>query len=290
MTASVPPVSVIVPTFNRKAFALEAVASVLGQTRGDLEVLVIDDGSEDGTEEAFASHADPRVRYVRKEHSGIAATRNRGIAEARGRILGFLDSDDLWVPDKLEKQLPLLQGNVGFVYARYRSVRDGRILRSKPVGGPSGRIFLALLCRIFVQTSTALVAREAVEATGPFDESLAYADEYEFFLRLAERYPVGFVDEDLVIYRIHGGNESRDRRRQVSENLEVYRRFHARTDLSRRAHRTAGGRMARYAVQLGRPLFEEGCLGEAAECFREALSVRPLSLSARAGLWKARRG
>jgi glycosyltransferase involved in cell wall biosynthesis len=282
-------VSVIIPTYERRDYIGDAVASVLAQTFDDLEVIVVDDGSTDGTSELFRAHADSRVRFVSKEHSGIASTRNRGIVEARGTMLAFLDSDDIWVPEKLEKQLPLLRGSVGFVYARYRSVRDGQVLRSKPVGGPSGRIFMALLGRIFVQTSTAIVTREAVEGVGLFDESLSYADEYDYFLRLAHAYEAGFVDEDLVIYRIHGGNESRDGKRRVRENLEVYRRHHRRSDLGRRAAKLAAKRVSRYAVQLGRLLFEEGDHAGASEAFREALSASPFHLGARAGLWRARR-
>jgi glycosyltransferase involved in cell wall biosynthesis len=290
MNAQPPAVSVVIPTFDRRPFVLEAIRSVLEQTVDDLEVVVVDDGSTDGTLEAVEGVADPRVRCVRKEHSGIAATRNRGLAESRGRFVAFLDSDDLWVPEKLEKQLPLLEGENGFVYARYRSVRDGETLRSKPVGGPSGRIFLSLINRIFVQTSTAVVKREVIDAVGGFDASLRYADEYDFFLRLAERTRAGFVDEDLVIYRIHGGNESRNRERRVSENLEVYRRLFARSDLTRRARKAASIRVARYAVQLGRLRFEAGDVDGAARCFREAVEARPFSLAARSGLWKTRSG
>jgi len=288
VSASDPAVSVIIPTFNRRDLVVEAVRSVLDQTFRDLEAVVVDDGSEDGTRDAVEALGDERVRYVRKPHSGIASTRNRGIREARGALLAFLDSDDLWVRDKLEKQLPLLEGEAGFVYARYRSVHDGVTLRSKPVGGPSGRILLALLNRIFVQTSTAVVKREAIEAVGPFDESYRYSDEYDFFLRLAERFPAGFVDEDLVIYRIHTGNESHNAKLRVTENLEVYRRFFSREDVTRLIRGTAARRVARYAVQLGRILLDEGDREGATKCFREALSARPLSLWARAGLWKAR--
>lgn len=284
-----PLVSVIIPTYNRADLVVEAVGSVLAQTAGDLEAIVVDDGSEDGTEEAVGATGDARVRYVAKAHSGIAATRNRGVAEARGRLLAFLDSDDLWVPEKLEKQLPLLEGEAGFVYARYRSERNGEVLRSKPVGGPSGRIYEALLKRIFVQMSTAVVKREAAEAAGPFDETLAYSDEYDFFLRLAERFPAAFVDEDLVIYRVHGGNESANRFRRVEENLEVYRRRFCSPAQSPRIRKIAASRTARYACQLGSLLFEEGDFQGAERSFREALEAKPLSLAARRGLWKAKR-
>ncbi|MHC5036512.1 MAG: glycosyltransferase family 2 protein [Planctomycetota bacterium] len=290
MHAASPIVSVIIPTYNRRDFVLEAIASVERQTFQDLEIVVVDDGSKDGTKEAVTRLSDSRIRFVEKAHSGIAATRNRGLQEARGEVFAFLDSDDQWVPEKLTKQLPLLRGDVGFGYARYRSVKGGETLRSKPIGGPSGWIFLDLLSRIFVQTSTAVVRREAAQAVGPFDESLSYADEYDYFLRLAERFRAGFVDEDLVIYRIHEGNESRDHLRRISENLEVYRRIFGREDLVRRTRRIAGGRVARYAIQLGYCLFEEGDREGAVRSFREALRARPLSLAARRGLWKARGG
>jgi glycosyltransferase involved in cell wall biosynthesis len=281
-----PLVSVVIPTFERRDYALEAVRSALGQTWGEVEVLVVDDGSTDGTAEAVQALGDPRVRCIRKEHSGIAATRNRGVEEARGGFLAFLDSDDLWVPEKLERQMPRFREDTGFVYARYRSVREGKTLRSKPIGGPSGRIFHALLRRIFVQTSTAVVRREAARAAGPFDESLSYSDEYDFFLRLAERFPCGFVDEDLVIYRIHEGNESRREKVRVSENLEVYRRIFRRAGEGGATRRIAAARVARYAGQLARLLAAEGDRDGARKALREGLDARPLSLGLRWALWR----
>jgi len=281
-----PLVSAVIPTFNRRELVPEAVRSVLAQTWREVEAVVVDDGSTDGTEEAVRAIPDPRVRYVRKEHSGIAATRNRGIAEARGAFLAFLDSDDLWVPGKLEKQMPLFRGGEGFVYARYRSVRGGTVLRSKPVGGPSGNIFHALLKRIFVQMSTVVVRREAAREAGPLDEGLAYADEYDFILRLAERFPCGFVDEDLVIYRIHGANESRKERVRISENLEVYRRIFRREGPDAATRRIASRRVARYAAQLARLLASEGDREGAERALREGLGARPWSPALRWALWR----
>ncbi len=105
---SAPLVSVVIPTYNRAQMVSEAVRSVLEQTFGDLEVIVVDDGSTDGTREALKPHAD-KIRYLRQENSGVSAARNRGIAEARGSLIAFLDSDDLWLPAKLKNQVLFFQ-------------------------------------------------------------------------------------------------------------------------------------------------------------------------------------
>ena len=112
-----PTVSVIIPTYNRRTYVQEAIDSVLAQTYPDYEIIVIDDGSTDGTDQVLHARYGDRIRYVWQENQGESAARNRGIALARGEYIALLDSDDLWLPDKLAKQIPFLDSHPGAVLA-----------------------------------------------------------------------------------------------------------------------------------------------------------------------------
>ncbi len=202
---SVPiPVSVIIPTYNRVALVQEAVASVLAQTWQDFEVLVVDDGSTDHTVAALAPFAG-QVRVVRRpSRGGVSAARNRGIAAARGQWLAFLDSDDLWLPEKLSRQWAFLEAQPGLLLCQTeetwvrRGVRVNQPLSHRKVGGD---IFLPSLERCLVSPSAVLLHRRLIEEHGGFDENLPAAEDYDLWLRLSWRYPVGLVPEALVIKR-----------------------------------------------------------------------------------------
>jgi glycosyltransferase involved in cell wall biosynthesis len=119
-------VTVVIPTFNGEKYIVETIASVLNQTHEDLDVLVVDDGSTDSTRDAVRSVSDPRLRIVEQANSGVAAARNRGLAEASGDVIAFLDQDDIWFADKLHCQLPLLADpGVGIVGALMAYLGDG---------------------------------------------------------------------------------------------------------------------------------------------------------------------
>ncbi len=202
---SVPiPVSVIIPTYNRAGLVQEAVASVLAQTWRDFEVLVVDDGSTDGTFEALAPYAS-RLRLLRREsRGGVSAARNTGIAAAQGEWLAFLDSDDLWRPEKLARQLAYLAEHPDLLLCQTeetwvrRGLRVNQPLTHRKVGG---RIFFASLERCLVSPSAVILHRRLLEEHGGFDEDLPAAEDYDLWLRLAWRYEVGLLPEPLIIKR-----------------------------------------------------------------------------------------
>jgi glycosyltransferase involved in cell wall biosynthesis len=214
-----PRVSVVIPTYNRKALLLEAIASAAQQTFRDLEILVCDDGSTDGSREAAQPllAADTRIRWIQGEHSGLPGTsRNRGIRAARGEWIAFLDSDDLWVPDKVETQLHALQAApaAGFIYGYAAALQaDGSKQRMTPFQVQrQGQMFDTLLLYSLIQTSTVMVRRDLLERAGPFDESmrLTIGEDYELFLRLAAQTEFLFVASDIVVYRTQPDSISAD--------------------------------------------------------------------------------
>ncbi|MGH7786049.1 MAG: glycosyltransferase family 2 protein [Candidatus Binatia bacterium] len=206
-----PKVTVIIPAYNRERYIGEAVASVLAQTAGDLELLVVDDGSTDGTAAVVAGIADPRVRLLSGAHQGISAAMNRGVAAARGTYLARCDSDDMWLPDLLATLLPVLEATPGLAAA------SGRGETTDAGGRPTGRLLgtaprfrddalCSLLWDDFTCNIATVARRSCVEAIGGYDESLPANEDWDLWLRLARRAPIAWVDRVLAHARSHDGN------------------------------------------------------------------------------------
>ena len=197
-------ISVIIPTYNRCNTIERAVRSVLIQTYGELEVIVVDDGSTDRTEEIIRGIEDSRVKYYKKENGGVSSARNTGVRYADGDMIAFHDSDDSWREDKLEKQMEYWREHPEFamVYCGYELHRDGRTSMMIPPAIDSkeleGDIFLALLKRNTIGAPTMVMRKNSFVAVGGFDESLKSLEDWEFVLRFAKQYQIGFVDEVLV--------------------------------------------------------------------------------------------
>jgi glycosyltransferase involved in cell wall biosynthesis len=204
-----PRVSVILPTYNRASLLKHALDSVLSQTVGDIETIVIDDGSTDKTVELVKGYT-PRVRYIRIEHSGLpSVARNVGLRLAQGDYIAFLDSDDQWLPAKVERQLEVLETRpaVGLVCSNALALGHGRhalgrlYLRDDQAG--SGWVLERLLMDNFVITSTAMVRRSLLSRTGLFSEDplLLVGEDYDLWLRIAAIAQIHYLPEALVLYR-----------------------------------------------------------------------------------------
>jgi glycosyltransferase involved in cell wall biosynthesis len=231
-----PLVSVIIPAYNAERFVRAAIDSVLAQTYTHLEVIVVDDGSKDGTRAAVQAYGE-RVRYLRQENARQAAARNRGIAETRGELLAFLDADDVWREDKLEKQVALLEREpgLGLVYCSLREVD----LQDGPIGDAHARLRGHCLREVLLGRSTgglgstALVPRAVLERIGTFDVELPPCEDTDLFWRIAVRYPIDYVDEPLVRYRIHPGNAHANLARTTRAWRLLYRKALADPDVRR---------------------------------------------------------
>ena len=201
-----PLVSVVIPTYNRIHTLPASVDSVLNQTYENLELIIMDDGSDDGTEEYVNSIADKRVRYRKAEKNmGPSAARNLGAELAKGRYLAFQDSDDEWAQDKLEKQMKVMLENsdVSMVYSEFGFYRGEELIiiipsHKIPDEEKRGDIFSYLLLYPLISTQTMLIETKAfIEADG-FNEKLKSYEDFEFSLRFAKNHRIGFVAEPLV--------------------------------------------------------------------------------------------
>jgi len=191
----------------------KAIQSVLQQTYASLELLVVDDASTDGTEQLVRRLSDTRISYLRHEDNrGGSAARNTGLAAARGTLIAFQDSDDQWLPHKLERQVAALTGageTTGAVYCPYRRVfPDGGSAThpSDPASAPRGEIHRALLRANFIGTPTILARRACCESVGGFDEALERFQDWDWMIRVSRDWQVGFVEEPLVVAGFAGDN------------------------------------------------------------------------------------
>ncbi|MEA3489047.1 MAG: glycosyltransferase [Candidatus Omnitrophota bacterium] len=197
-------VSVIVPTYNRAGLIGRAVKIVLKQTYADLEVIVVDDGSTDNTEEIVKDIRDERVRYIKHSHNrGLSSARNTGIREACGRYIAFQDDDDIWMPGKLEKQMSLFRDappEVGVVYGSTLRIFEGKKVHvpSRGLQPKEGDLYGILLKSNFISIVSAVVKRECFEKAGMFDESLPNLEDWDLWLRVSKYYHFRYLDEAVA--------------------------------------------------------------------------------------------
>lgn len=223
-----PKVSVIVPAYNAETTIRETIDSVLHQTYDDFELLVIDDGSTDGTEEIVAGIGDVRVRCVSFANAGPSAARNRGLGYVSGEFVAFLDADDLWLPEKLASQVDALARNpeAALVFSWHDVIdNDGTFLKAGPHVDPESTAYENLIVWNFVDNgSTPMIRAEAFSQVGNFDETLRYGEDWDMWLRLAYHYRIICIPEVQVLYRVRPGSASSNIGPMVVGTLEVLRR------------------------------------------------------------------
>jgi glycosyltransferase involved in cell wall biosynthesis len=207
-------VSVVIPTYNRRQFIVAAIESVLAQTYQPLEIIVADDGSTDGTAEELRRFG-KRVRYLAQPNRSASAARNLGIRAAAGEYIALLDSDDLWAPAKIEKQVALLERHpeVGVIYCQghtlYMASGESHPLRYEPeLRGDLRRRLLFGNC-VTGSASAVLIRSACFEKVGFFDETLRSAEDWEMWIRISRHFQFDSVPEPLVTIRSHGSNKSK---------------------------------------------------------------------------------
>lgn len=225
MNSPAPQISVVIPTYNSGALLKQTLDSALDQTFVPLEIIVVDDGSTDETPDWIQANYGERVRLIRQHNGGVAAARNTGWRAARGEWIAFLDHDDVWHADKLERLLGAATPEVGVIYSRWREVDErGELSPDATQGarqswwrGASGPVFGWLFgwrCPI-ISMSVPLVRRELLERISGFDSRCVPCDDWDLWLRLARVCRFAFVDEVTLDYRCYPAQQSRDERKAL---------------------------------------------------------------------------
>lgn len=213
-------ISVIIPTYNRGWIIKEAIDSVLTQNYSDFELIVVDDGSTDDTQNILAEYKS-RIRILQQDNKGVSAARNYGIDKARGDYLAFLDSDDIWLQNKITTQVNFFKQDPDSLICQTQEIwiRNGKRVNPKKYHKKySGMIFEKTLPRCLVSPSAVMIKKSLIEEVGCFDETLPACEDYDLWLRISYRYPVHLIPKALIIKR--GGHSD-----QLSANpgLDKYR-------------------------------------------------------------------
>lgn len=209
----IPQVSVIIPTFNREKTLSRALDSILIQEAVAFEVTVIDDGSTDGTRQLIEQRY-PQVSYMYQNNQGPSAARNRGIERARGEWIAFLDSDDEWLPGKLKAQLDFFQGHPEYFIAQTEEIWIRNGVRVNPMHKHKkygGWIFEKCLPLCVISPSAVMIHRKLFETAGLFDETLPACEDYDLWLRIAAKFPVGLLEKPYVTR--YGGHDDQTSRK-----------------------------------------------------------------------------
>jgi len=297
METNRPLVSIVMPTFNNAATIARAVESVIAQTYSRWELIVVDDGCVDDTPSVvrrYATTLGDQLRYARQPHGGASAARNLGSDLARGRFLAFLDADDEFLPRKLDRQVELFHRwpQLGMVFSDYAEMRvSGQIVQRAlaerwghrpPVpGGPIARELYVcdarlpdqMASRYLVSTITAMLDRTRIGGRLRFDIKQTYSEEWLFFLDVASRCRVGYVDEPLAVHHHRRGSVSRtctmhNTRQQLRALRRIWRRYAPVATASRKE---LAGKLARCHRQFGFDSLRTGSRATAARHFAMAL-------------------
>lgn len=277
--AELPLVSAVIPVYNGAAYVADAIRSVLAQTYPRVECVVVDDGSTDGTAAVVRDFGD-RVRYLRQANGGVSSARNAGVAAARGEFVAFLDADDLWRPEKLERQMGLFRErpDLGLAYSAVEVVNEGL----EPIGtmaAPEGSVALrnTLLMELPIMaiTMTAVLPARVVREVGGFDERLSTSADMDFSCRVAGRYPVARVVEALALYRQHGGQMHLNLRALERDVLLIYEKMFRPSQLPAGILALRNRAYANLFMTLAIGSYQGGARGRAASYLLRALRAEP---------------
>lgn len=219
-------VSVIIPFFNRVDWLTEALESVLAQTYSPVEIIVVNDGSDENMN-IFLKQYSNRIKYYEKKNQGPASARNYGIEIANGEFIAFLDSDDIWMPRKLENQITYMEReNLLWSHTAYKTFDDssGRILRKIHVSDFVGDIFPVAIMSSPIATPCVVIRSSVLRQNSllRFPEYMRYGQDSGLWLRMAAKFPIGVVNEYLTLVRMRGKNASRRARVQIKARAQIY--------------------------------------------------------------------
>lgn len=271
-----PAISIIIPTYNRANLIGKSINSVLNQTFKDFEIIIVDDGSTDNTENIVKNFDDRRIRYIKnKRNKGACAARNAGIKIAKGKYIAFQDSDDEWLPEKLEKQIKFFRtakSKIGIVYTAYWQIKNGNKIYMPPkrVKQRNGNIYKELLKSSFIGNQTILLKKECFKKSGVFDENLPRLQDWDLVLRLAKYYDFKFIDDPLVLY--HYNSDS------ISTNYKMFSTAIERM-IIKHFKNSNNKLVAKHYFRTGTMLCLCGALKEGRNYFIKSIKLNPLNIS-----------
>ncbi len=281
-----PAVSIIIPAYNQGHYLGAAVRSVLSQTWPHYEVIVVDDGSTDNTPEIARAFTDPRIRYIRQENRGLSGARNTGIRNATGELVSFLDSDDLFLPEKLALLVEALraQPNLGML--------AGQAIIIDEHGRPTGRSFTTPLpedsARLLIwnplHVGSVLVRRAWLDRVGPFDETLRSYEDWDMWLRLARAgCRFGWVDQPVSLYRFHRGQMTRNAEQMTRATFAVLDKVFGDPNLPASWAALRDSAYAHGHLRAAAQAYQAGAFDRARSAMDEAIRLDPQLLTDNAG-------
>lgn len=255
-------VSIVIPTYNRAYILSRAIESVLNQTYRNIELIIIDDGSTDNTEEIVKNFSDPRIKYIRhSENRGIPFSRNTGIKNSKGDFIAFLESDDEYLPKKIEKIMRIFRdslAHIGMVASNYYIMDEkGKEKRIRKTDNKK---------RIFPHVSSWVIRSRVFEKVGLFDERILLSDEVDFFSRFRKRFSFHFIDEPLLVVRRSKDGAFSDMKKAIRLRKEYLLNLQGDRSL-----------YARHQYYLGKDFLHIGQKNEAKKCFLKAFITYPIN-------------
>lgn len=273
-------VSVIMPVYNREEYVGYAISSILDQTYSNVEIVAVNDGSTDRSLEVlreFENKYPGKVVVIDQVNQGQVVSRNNAISQAKGQYIAFLDSDDLWQPTKLEKQMPLFNDAVGLVYCAVDNINeDGEKIDTELCeSNCRGDIYPKLLVSNRMTGGTVVVKRDVIDKVGVFDTDFPAAENWDLWIRVCKVSEADFVDEPLVQYRFHPGNMSKDQTLMLSVIQRIIDKHCSGEPETAALAQAYKDVHASYAYRKGVFHFSSGEYFEARKKFREAQVVIP---------------
>ncbi|MFH1115048.1 MAG: glycosyltransferase [Pseudomonadota bacterium] len=266
-----PAVSVIIPTYNRLELLKETVESVRAQVFRDFEIIVVDDGSSDGTAEWLEGRDD--IRSVGQANAGIATSRNNGAAMARGRWLAFLDHDDLWATDKLKDQMDFLSNNPDTALAAARHVRLGKPFRTpRHPKWIKGDLLVKAYSESFIHTSSVMIRKDVFDKIGGFPPRYRFADEFDVWLTIARDFPIAYFDKPLVFIRFYESNTSHNRIGVRTDTYDILQKHYDPRRIPRSIYLRT---LSDHDISFGRAYLGADNPAEALKWFRESVRRTP---------------
>jgi glycosyltransferase involved in cell wall biosynthesis len=273
-TTPAPFISVIIPTFNRLDLLKETIQSVRNQTYEDFEIVVVNDGSTDGTGAWLREQANLRV--VEQSNSGIAASRNKGASVARGAWLAFLDHDDLWSPDKLSIQAEFVRDNPDVALVSARHVRLGTSY-SQPRRPQwiKGDLLIKEYSESFIHTSSVMIRRDVFDSIEGFPTRYRFADEFDVWLKIAAEYPIAHYSGPVVFIRFYESNTSHNRLGVRSDTYDILLKNY---DPHRIPLKVFLRTLSDHDISFGRAYLAADDMPQALKWFRKSVRRTPLRL------------